>query len=90
MPKVNWCQTPAGKREAAAAAFASELERLRRYNGVSQSEAAAAAGICLSTYHRKLKCPQSFTVEEIQQLSHLLHLNRYDSAKTVFMNLISS
>lgn len=89
MPKVNWCQTAAGKREAAAKELMRYIDAARAFAGMSAEQLASLSGVSRSTYSRRRAAPQDLTVEELQKLSAVLHLDKFPGAADAMLRLLA-
>lgn len=89
MPKVNWCQTKAGKQEAAAQELMRYIDAARAFAGLTTGQLASLAGISRQLYSRRRSSPQDLTVAELQKLTAVLHLDKFPGASDAMLRLLA-
>lgn len=89
MPKVNWCKTEAGKREAAAQDLMRYIDAARAFAGLTTEQLASLAGISRQLYSRRRSSPQDLTVAELQKLTAVLHLDKFPGASDAMLRLLA-
>ena len=89
MPKVNWCQTKAGKQEAATQELMRYIDAARAFAGLTTEQLASLAGISRQLYSRRRSAPQDLTVAELQKLTAVLHLDKFPGASDAMLRLLA-
>lgn len=89
MPKVNWCQTKAGKQEDAAQELMRYIDAARAFAGLTTEQLASLAGISRQLYSRRRSSPQDLTVAELQKLTAVLHLDKFPGASDAMLRLLA-
>lgn len=89
MPKVNWCQTKAGKQETAAQELMRYIDAARAFAGLTTEQLASLAGISRQLYSRRRSAPQDLTVAELQKLTAVLHLDKFPGASDAMLRLLA-